>query len=272
MDGPSDWLSIIVGDLTGADPLTALQVDCIYANHPHAPGTNIMDSYWTITPVGSGFAADLVLPHANLSEPEIGRYRNGAWDWGNAGFDSVTVYRTNLTAFGDFAVFNTTLVATNATYARAPGLSLKIRLADLVQNLSANPVAGQSLGASAQGATLTWSTNYLFYRPVAGNNNDDTFTYTVSNGIHAATGTITVAVAPLGGIARAVSVSGGTATVRFFGLPGLAYDVQRTTSLSGPVEWTTLTATPLTPGADGAFDFTDPAAPGASAYYRSLQH
>ena len=163
-----------------------------------------------------------------------------------------------------------TIVATNATYARAPGLSLKVRIADVAWDVNANPVAVQSLGASVQGATLSYDGTYIFYLPA--NNNNDSFTYTVSNGSGSATGTITVNVAPSGGIANTVTVSGGTATIKFFGIPGYQYDVQRTISLTEPVTWTTLTATPLAPGTDGSFTYTDSSAPNGTAYYRSLQY
>ena len=113
----------------------------------------------------------------------------------------------------------------------------------------------------------------IFYTP-ASNNHDDSFPYTVDNG-HNSTdrATVRVTVAPSGGIARTITVSGNTATIKFFGIPGIQYDVQRTTSLAEPVYWTTLTTgSPLSPGTDGSFTFTDTPAPNGTAYYRSLQH
>ncbi len=75
---------------------------------------------------------------------------------------------------------------------------------------------------------------------------------------------------PAAGLARMITVSGNTPTIVFKGTPGQPYDVQRTTSLSAPVAWTTLTASsPLIPDADGLFGFTDPNAPAGTAYYRS---
>jgi len=60
--------------------------------------------------------------------------------------------------------------------------------------------------------------------------------------------------------------------IKFYGIPGLQYDVQRTTSLTEPITWTTLTSTPLSPEADGSFSYTDGEPPEGTAYYRSLQH
>ena len=110
-----DWLSIDVTGLTGGDPLTAIQVDCIYSNHPSAPGTSTTGIYWTITPVGSDFAASVILPHNNLDNPQVCRYRNAAWDWDRSGFDNQTVTRPDVTAFGDFAVFNNPQLPTTTT-------------------------------------------------------------------------------------------------------------------------------------------------------------
>jgi hypothetical protein len=75
---------------------------------------------------------------------------------------------------------------------------------------------------------------------------------------------------PGGGLAKTITVFSSIPTIVFEGSPGLPYDVQRTPSLNAPVVWTTLTASsPLTPGADGLFSFTDPNAPAGTAYYRS---
>ena len=162
-------------------------------------------------------------------------------------------------------------LATDATYVRAPGLSLKIPIAAIASD-PAHTVSVKSLGAGGQGATLSFNSTYIFYKPAA-NNNNDSFTYTVNNSVGDASATLTVNVVAAGGFPRTITVSGGTATVKFFGIPGLQYDVQRTTSLTEPVTWTTLTpGSPLSPGADGSFTHTDASAPNGTAYYRCLQH
>ena len=162
--------------------------------------------------------------------------------------------------------------ATDATYVRAPGLPLKIPIAAIASDPAHPPVSVQSLGASGQGATLSFNSTYIFYTPA--NNNNDSFTYTVQNSVSdTASATLTVNVVAAGGFARTITVSAGTATVKFFGIPGLQYDVQRTSSLTEPVTWTTLTpGSPLSPGADGSFTHTDASAPNGTAYYRCLQH
>ncbi|MEI6394646.1 MAG: MBG domain-containing protein, partial [Verrucomicrobiota bacterium] len=99
-------LEIDVTGLTGASPLSAIQVDRVDANPPNAPGTNVTGIYWTITPTGNDFLATLILPQNGLDDPQVCRYRNSAWDWARSGFDDTTVTRTDLAAFGEFAVFN----------------------------------------------------------------------------------------------------------------------------------------------------------------------
>jgi hypothetical protein len=79
-----------------------------------------------------------------------------------------------------------------------------------------------------------------------------------------------LALGPAAGLAKTITVSNSTPTIVFKGTPGSPYDVQRTPSLKALVVWTTLTASsPLTPGADGLFSFTDTNAPSGTAYYRS---
>jgi hypothetical protein len=162
------------------------------------------------------------------------------------------------------------ILANDATYARGPAMSLKIAIADIAWDVDGNPVSVQSLGASPLRATLFFDSTYIYYLPASDNN--DSFTYTVTNTVNnTATHFITVNVATApGGTAKTLSVSGGTATIKFFGIPGIQYDVQRATSVNVP--WTTLTTTPLEPGTDGSFTFTDTSAPEGSAYYRSVQH
>ncbi|MEI7956655.1 MAG: choice-of-anchor R domain-containing protein, partial [Verrucomicrobiota bacterium] len=99
-------LKLDVTSLAGAAPLTAIQVDRVDSNPPNAQGTNVTGIYWTITGVGSSFTATLILPQNELADPQVCRYRNSAWDWARSGFDATTVTRTDLTAFGEFAVFN----------------------------------------------------------------------------------------------------------------------------------------------------------------------
>jgi len=160
------------------------------------------------------------------------------------------------------------LIATNTSVARAPNTPLKIPISSLASDVNGNPVTLQSVGASTQGATLSFDSTYLYYLPA--NNDSDTVTYTVSNGSGTASGSLTISTITDGGTIRPVSVTGGSAVLRCFGIRGISYDIQRTTSLSVPVSWSTI-GSALTPGIDGSFTHTDSSAPDGVAYYRLVQ-
>ena len=103
-------IKIHVTDLTGAAPLTAIQVDRVDANHPHPPGSGVTGIYWTITPTGNNYVADLTLPCADgLTAPKVCRYTAtggaGFWDWAGTVTGS-TVTRTGITKFSDWAVYD----------------------------------------------------------------------------------------------------------------------------------------------------------------------
>jgi hypothetical protein len=264
-------MEIRVTDRTGTDPLSAIQVDRIDANHPHPPGSNTTGVYWTITPTGSDFIADLTLPHAGLASPRVSRYTGSGWVFGRTGFTADTVTLEGVTAFSDWAVYNVgTPVANPATYSRGRGMSLKIAIADIASDPDGNPLTVVSAGPSVEGATISWNETYVFYR-LAGDQGDS-FPYTVSNGAESAANTVTVTVPPTaGGLAQEVTVGEDAVTVKFYGIPGLTYDVQRATTLSPP-DWTTLNASPLALGADGSFEYTDDTPPPGQAYYRSVRH
>jgi hypothetical protein len=127
--------------------------------------------------------------------------------------------------------------------------------------------AGLPSLTSGQGATLSSSGAFVFYEATNTSGNGDTFTYAISNGFGlTATATITITTTTAGGSAQTITVSGGTATINFAGIPGFQYEVQRSPDLSN---WTTLETT--TAPADGVFSYTDNSAPNGSAYYRLLQ-
>jgi hypothetical protein len=79
-----------------------------------------------------------------------------------------------------------------------------------------------------------------------------------------------VARARIGSAARSVVATNSTATLKFSGVTGYEYDVQRATNLTPPVAWTTITTNPLYPASDGTFTFTDNDAPSGNAFYRAF--
>jgi hypothetical protein len=169
------------------------------------------------------------------------------------------------------------------TETREPDTSLKILISNLLANATdANhdhlSFTGVNTGSSGQGATLAANSTFVFYLPA--NNNNDSFTYNLSDG-HGGTaiGTITVNVTgnQPGGASGSITLVGNVATVTMYGIPGLGYDVQRSTDLAN---WTTMSSS-LNPAppiaastADGSIRFTDTfsGSPPNSAYYRIMAH
>jgi hypothetical protein len=81
-----------------------------------------------------------------------------------------------------------------------------------------------------------------------------------------------LAKARIGSSAESINASGSSATIRFSGVVGYDYLVQRTDSLTPPMTWTTQTTTLLSPATDGSLTFIDTNAPPGTAYYRLVQH
>jgi len=71
-------------------------------------------------------------------------------------------------------------------------------------------------------------------------------------------------------IATDITAPGGTATVRFVGVPGLQYDLQRATTVSGPYS-TIMAAGTQTAASDGKFSFTNSSGTGRF-FFRCVQH
>ncbi|MFO1488990.1 MAG: metallophosphoesterase [Verrucomicrobiota bacterium] len=172
--------------------------------------------------------------------------------------DSFTIIKTNFAP-----------VAQNATYARAPGLSLKINIADLLATKTSDPnsnsVAFSEANGSVQGAILNTNSTFLFYTPT--NDNADSFNYIVNDGHGgAANATINVIVVNPGGYSRSITPSNGVVNIQFAGIPGFLYDVQHSTNL---VDWAvkdTIAAPP-----SGLFQFIETNA-SSPCFYRLMQH
>ena len=170
------------------------------------------------------------------------------------------------------------VAAGSITNTRAKGLGLKIKVSDLLTNVTSLPAGGDTfilanVSASTNGSTITTNSTYIFFTPGTGasSNSNESFTYTVSDVRGgSATGLITVNVISAVGGPQTITVSGSTVTVNFAGIPGYTYAVQRSTNL---VSWVTLITTNAPPA--GLFiytdDFSDLGGPPASAYYRTAQ-
>ncbi|MEY3275600.1 MAG: hypothetical protein RL153_866 [Verrucomicrobiota bacterium] len=121
---------------------------------------------------------------------------------------------------------------------------------------------------SSIGATVKISGQDLVYQaPTSNDTRGDTVSYVVSDGISTASGTLTVTYSdPTGGQAASISVVGGSVSVRFAGIPGVSYRVQRADDVgftSNPS-----VSAPFSMPASGVYLYSDPAPPASSAYYQ----
>ena len=164
-------------------------------------------------------------------------------------------------------------MATDATYYRAKGLSLKIAITNLltyVTDVDGDTSTMQSVGAGLTNATIMTDSTYVYYLPATGGgkNDNDVVSYTVSDGFGgSATANILIDVYSAAGPAQMSIPTNGVVNITFHGIPNYTYIVQTTTNLSVP--WWTLSTN--TASTNGSWLFTDPNATNAEQYYRSSQ-
>lgn len=166
---------------------------------------------------------------------------------------------------------------------RVESMTLKI-LASKVLATATDPendtVTLASAGpTSANGATIMIAGDWIVYSAPSGFNSTDSFNYTISDG-HGGTASSTISVMVTAAtavnteesknIVGKISQADGSMLIQFIGIPGRAYRVQATPNLIAPPTpvWTTLTT--LTAGANGMFEYQDPAPLPPSRYYRAI--
>jgi hypothetical protein len=164
----------------------------------------------------------------------------------------------------------------------ATGMTTKVTTASLISNDKYSGIPAETRGVtfqgaattSTKGATIEVKAGWLIYRPSASaqNGTSDTFTYTVSNGIKTATGTVTVSLVTPEYVAE-VSIDRKDGNKVYFSvMPGMTLEVQGTSQLGTGATWTTIAGPNSgywTSGADGRLTVTDPAAVGsASRFYK----
>ncbi len=126
---------------------------------------------------------------------------------------------------------------------------------------------------SLQGGTvalLSGPPKTISYTPPAGYVGDDSFEVRISDGVNIITGIVTVTVGSTSGNGTAlvsVTMVGPDVVLKFAGIPGTHYQVQRSGGLTPPVTWTVLTT--VTADASGFATYTDPSPPSPS-YWRTV--
>jgi hypothetical protein len=169
-------------------------------------------------------------------------------------------------------------VANAASYARAWGTWLRIPIAGLIADFTSDADGDARAlvrtGVSTNGALVSTDDTYVLFAPT--NNSAESFYFVVRDGrnyrlgdtIQMATNWLTVTVTNAVGNAQTISTSdGGGVTVRFAGVPGYAYDVERSPDL---VAWNVVLTTNAPPG--GIWSYVDADPPRPQAYYRIKQH
>jgi len=121
---------------------------------------------------------------------------------------------------------------------------------------------------STEGASVRISGSYIQYYN-APNNNSDSFSYTVTDGVGgSSTGVINVTAVQSVGISLSATMSGGQIKLMLAGIPGYHYQVLRSTNA---VNWESVPAATLTMPALGVLDWADPSPLWPSGFYRLRQ-
>ena len=140
-------------------------------------------------------------------------------------------------------------VAAPAYYVRAAGVSLLIKISDLLTNVTdvdGDTVALVGVGTDGQnllstnGVTLFNNGTYVLYTNSVTPNVNDGFSYTVSDGqggTNVATVSIIMSNNIVGQTNVRLNVSTTNVTANFFGIPGFRYTVDRSTNLSLGLGW-----------------------------------
>ncbi|MEY2409969.1 MAG: hypothetical protein QOF48_2639, partial [Verrucomicrobiota bacterium] len=121
---------------------------------------------------------------------------------------------------------------------------------------------------STNGGTVTLGASNVVYTPRPGFSGVDRFTYTIGDGQSIGSAQVEILVVN-GTLPSQNQVSlipkAGSVLIRFAGIPGRAYQIQRAITVTGP--WSTL-ATPIAP-LHGIIEYEDTAPPQPTAFYRT---
>jgi hypothetical protein len=174
-------------------------------------------------------------------------------------------------------------IALPAYYGRFSGDSVQIPIADLLTNYTSDADGDArmlvSVGWSTNGANVFISGNFIWYQPSTGNPNadlPDQFDYVVTDGFVGGLATNCIRISVSGAdpasqppVLTGIQKAGAAYIVRFTGIPGYSYHLQRTPALTGPAAvWTDLGS--FTTDSSGNAQFTDSAPPPGAAFYRAV--
>jgi hypothetical protein len=162
--------------------------------------------------------------------------------------------------------------------ARSLKTSMKISIANILTNYTSDPDGDAriltAVGTSTNGSSIYINGGFIFYAPT--NNLPENFIYVVRDNrpyrpgdtVLTATNWISISVERAAGYPQGITpISGGAVSVLFAGVPGYAYDVQRSTNM---VTWTTLFTTNAP--RNGFWIYVDNNPPQPAAFYQIQQH
>jgi hypothetical protein len=267
----TNYIGILDVQATSINPFTITLVS-LNGSLPGAAANFDRDANysWTIATTGrgvTGFSEDAFLVDTT-------QFTN---DLGGGGF-LVTLSQDG-TSVNLVFTNNHPPVASLATYGRAFGTALRISVDDLLVNFTSDPDgdgrALEALGLSTNGSPVFTNNALILFAPT--NNLEESFAYVIrdlhtyrpGDSIRTATNYVTVSVTNAVSSAQGIVASDGQGVqVRFAGVPGYAYDVERAADPAGP--WIVLQTTNAPQG--GVWLFQDANPPQPTAFYRTRQH
>ncbi len=283
-----DWeISNAAGNAgTGWDSITASSGIDVQATALNPFAINLISLNGSVAGAAANFDNNITSRWSIASAPDgVTNFAANKFVVNDSGFSNDLQGGVFSVEVGSLAVVftpNRAPVAAAITKNRGPGLALTFKIADLLTNsvdADGDVVSFDTLLTSTNGATLAADGTYIYYT----NANDvaDAFTYTVrdtrayraGDTTRTAVGIVNITVnAPAGTnlvITTPVMNVSGKPTLRFSGIPGYEYEVQRTIDLTTPITWTPILTTNAP--AEGYFELTDELAPPSTGYYRAIR-
>jgi hypothetical protein len=178
------------------------------------------------------------------------------------------------TSVGAMLSVNCPPIARNNSAATRQNRAITIAVAKLLSDDSdpdGDPLSFVSASAtSTNGGAVTSNGSSVTYTPAGDFAGFDRFSYTITDGQgYNATADVEVLVVSANAPSQSQVSLEPTLNgflIRFAGIPGRTYDVQRATDVAGP--WTTL-ASPVAPP-HGIFEYEDTNPPQSAAFYRTV--
>jgi autotransporter-associated beta strand protein len=142
----------------------------------------------------------------------------------------------NLTVNGTISYTNNPVIASNAVVTRAAGVEAKVRISNLAADLDGDAIS-LSYGNTTNGVTTTTDGTFIYF-PAA--SVDDALSFTVTDGLGITnSGTVSVTIVAASGQSGSINMTNNVASLTFFGVPGTAYNVERSTN--GMSTWQVIT-------------------------------